>query len=112
MPPEPLPYPDPSEASKRSSLLPTSLLSLLKKADIVMNTVWPNGLWSLCLVPAKKNSRVKLEEELEMREGIGLMRGVASPCQEFGGGTGTRVVPPDHPGSVSGNWTCRTYVFL
>ena len=29
--PEPLPYPDPSEASEMSSWLPTSLLSLLKK---------------------------------------------------------------------------------
>ena len=32
-----------------------------------------------------------------MRVGIGLMTGVASPCLEFGGGTGTGVAQP--------NWT-------
>ena len=30
-----------------------------------------------------------------MREGTGLRRGGASPCQEFGGGTGTEVAQPD-----------------
>ena len=60
---------------------------LLKKANIVdnilsMNRVWPNISWSLCLVPAKENSEVELEEELEMREGTGLRRGGAS-CQEI-----------------------------
>ena len=67
MPPMPLPYPDPSEASERSSSLPVSLLLLLKKANIVdavlsMNTDQPNASWSLCLAPTKKNGRAKLEE--------------------------------------------------
>ena len=57
-----------------SSLLPISLLLLLKKDNIaddvsLMNTEWPDASWSLCLVPAKKNGRAELEEELEMREG-------------------------------------------
>ena len=46
-------------------------------------------------MPAKKNSGVELEEESEMREGTGLRGGGASPCQEFGGETGTRVAQPD-----------------
>ena len=46
-------------------------------------------------MPAKKNSGVELAEELEMREGIGLMREVVSPCLEFGRGTGTRVAQPE-----------------
>ena len=100
MPPLPLPYPVPSEASERSSLPLTSLLSLLKKDDIKPTVLLvymerPADVWSLFLAPVKKNSRFELEEELEMREGIGLMRGAASPDQEFGGGTGTRVAPPD-----------------
>ena len=96
MTPEPLPYPDPSEASEIPSSLPTSLLLVPKKNDIkpdvlLMYMERPNLSWNLCHVPAKKNSRVEPEEESEMGEGIGLMRGVVSPCQEFGGGTGTRV---------------------
>ena len=70
-------------------------------------------------MPAKKNGGVELAEELEMREGIGLMRKVVSPCLEFGRGTGTGVAQPDwmdletkFPLLVSGNWTCRNYVFL
>ena len=85
MPPVPLPYPDPSEASERSSLLLVSPLLLPRKTDITdnalsMNMAWPDVLWNLCLAPAKKNGGVEPEEELEMREGIGLRRGVASPC--------------------------------
>ena len=81
----PLPYPDPSEVSERSSLLPVSPSLPLKKANIVdtilsMNMAQPDASWSLCLAPTKKNGRVEPEEELEMREGTGLMRGVASPC--------------------------------
>ena len=96
MPPLPLPNPDPSEASERSSLLPTSLLSPLRKADIVdtvssMNMEQPDASWNLCLAPAKKNSKAELEEELEMREGMGLKLGAESPCLEFGGGIGTGV---------------------
>ena len=48
----------------------------------------PDLSWSLYLAPAKKNGGVELEEGLEMREGTGLRRGGASPCREFGGGTG------------------------
>ena len=55
----------------------------------------PDLSWSLYLAPAKKNGGVELEEGLEMREGTGLRRGGASPCREFGGGMGTRVVQPD-----------------
>ena len=93
MTPEPLPYPDPSEASEMSSLLPTSLLLPLKKDDNEPNTSSmyterPDLSWNLCLVPAKKNGGVKPAEESEMREGTGLMREGASPCLEFGGGTG------------------------
>ena len=95
MTPEPLPYPDPSEASEIPLSLPTSLSLLLKKDNIEpdtlsMNTERPNLSWNLCLAPAKKNGGAELEEESEMREGTGLRRGGASPCQEFGGGTGTR----------------------
>ena len=85
MTPEPLPYPNPSEASEIPSLLPTSLLLLPKKDDIKPDALSmymerPDLSWSLCLAPAKKNGRVELEEELEMREGTGLRRGGASPC--------------------------------
>ena len=85
MTPEPLPYPDPSEASERSSSPPTSLLSPPKKDNIKpdassMYTESPALSWSLDLAPAKKNSRVEPVEESEMREGIGLMREGASPC--------------------------------
>ena len=95
MTPEPLPCPDPSEASEKSSLLLTSLLSLPKKDDIEpvassMYTERPDLSWTLNLAPAKKNGGVELAEELEMREGTGLMREGASPCLEFGGGIGTR----------------------
>ena len=85
MTPEPLPSPDSSEASERSSSLPTSLSSPPKKDDIEpvassMYTERPNLSWTLDLAPAKKNGRVEPVEELEMREGIGLMREEASPC--------------------------------
>ena len=85
MTPEPLPCPDPSEASEIPSLLTTSLSSLLKKDNIEPDTSSiytesPDLSWSLCLAPAKKNSGVEPEEELEMREGTGLRRGGASPC--------------------------------
>ena len=99
MPPMPLPYPDPSEASERSSSLPASLSSPPKKDDtkpaaLLMNTERPNASWNLCLAPANKYSRAEPEEELEMREGTGLRRGAASPDQEFGRGIGIGVVPP------------------
>ena len=95
MTPEPLPCPDPSEASERSSLLPASLLSPLKKDNIEpdalsMYTERPGLFWNLCLAPAKKNGGVELVEEVEMREGIRLMRKEASPCLKFGGGIGIR----------------------
>ena len=85
MTPEPLPYPDPSEASEIPSSLPTSLSLLPKKDDIEpcassVNMERPELSWSLCLAPAKKKSRVKPEEESKMREGTGLMMGGASPC--------------------------------
>ena len=100
MTPEPLPYPDPSEASEIPSLLPTSLSLPLKKDNIEpstssMYTESPDLSWSLCLAPAKRNGRVELAEELEIREGIGLMMGGVSPCLEFGGGTGIRAAQPD-----------------
>ena len=100
MTPEPLPYPDPSEASERSSLPPTSLSSPPKKDDIKpgalsMYTESPALSWNLDLAPAKKNGGVELAEELEIREGIGLMTEGVSPCQEFGGGTGIRAARPD-----------------
>ena len=52
MTPEPLPYPDPSEASEMSSLLPTSLSSPPKKDDIEpvalsMYTERPDISWNL-----------------------------------------------------------------
>ena len=102
--PEPLPYPDPSEASGTSSSLPTSLSSPPKKDDIEldtssMNTERPDLSWNFCLAPAKKNGRVELVEESEMREGTGLMRAEASPCREFGGGTGIGVAQPDRTDS-------------
>ena len=100
MTPEPLPYPDPSEASETSSLLPASLLSPLKKDDneliaSLMYTERPDLSWNLCLAPAKKNGRVKPAEESEVREGTGLMKEEASPCREFGGGTGIGEARPD-----------------
>ena len=100
MTPEPLPYPDPSEASEMSSLLPTSLLSPPKKDNnepiaLSMYMERPNLSWNLCLAPAKKNSRVELAEESEMREETGLMMEGASPCLEFGGGTGIGAALPD-----------------
>ena len=89
----PLSYLDPSEASERSSLPLTSPLSPSKKDDIepdalLMYMERPADLGSLCLAPAKKNGGFELEEEGEMREGTGPMKRVASPDQEFGGGTG------------------------
>ena len=100
MTPEPLPYPDPSEASETSSSLLTSLSSPPKKDDneldaASMYTESPALSWSLCWAPAKKNSRVKLAEESEMREGIGLMTEGTSPCLEFGRGTGIRAAQQD-----------------
>ena len=100
MTPEPLPCPDPSEASETSSLLPTSLSSQPKKNDIKpvtlsMYTERPNLSWSLDLAPTKKNGGVELVEESEMREGIGLMMEGASPCLEFGEGIGTRMAQQD-----------------
>ena len=93
MTPEPLPHPDPSEASGTSSSLPTSLSSPPKKDDIEpvassMYTERPDLSWNLCLAPAKKYGGVEPAEESEMREGTGLRKGEASPCLEFGGGTG------------------------
>ena len=72
MTPEPLPYPDPPEASETSSLLPTSLLSPPKKDDnepvaSSMYTERPDLSWNLCLVPAKKNGGVEPVEESEMQ---------------------------------------------
>ena len=104
MTPEPLPCPDPSEASERSSLPPTSLLLLPKKDNIEPATLSmymerPNSSWNLCLAPTKKNSRFEPEEEEEMKEGTGLMMGAVSPCLEFGGGTGYGVAQPDQKGS-------------
>ena len=60
-----------------------------------MYTERPDLSWNLDLAPAKKNSGVKLAEESEMREGIGLMREEASPCLEFGRGTGIGVAQSD-----------------
>ena len=93
MTPEPLPCPDPSEASEMSSSLPTSLSSPPKKDDIEpvassMNTERPDLSWNLCLAPEKKYGGVEPAEESEMREGTGLMREEASPDLEFGGGIG------------------------
>ena len=61
-----------------------------------MNIERPDVSLNLCLAPAKKYGRVKLEEESEMREGTGLVRGGASPNLEFGRGTGTGVVESTH----------------
>ena len=96
MTPEPHPYPDPSEASEKSSSPPAFPSSPLKKEDIkpnasLMYTERPGQFCNLCLTPTKKNSGFMPEEESEMREGMGLMRGAVSPCLEFGGGTGTGV---------------------
>ena len=100
MTPEPHSYPDPFEASEKSSLPPASLLLLPKKDNIkpdalLMYTERPSWSWNLCLVPTKKNGGFEPEEESEMREGIGLMMGAASPCLEFSRGTGIGVAPPD-----------------
>ena len=104
MTPEPLPYPDPSEASETSSLLPASLSSPLKKDDNepVASSMYmerPAPSWSLCLAPAKKYGGVEPAEESEMREGTGLRREEASPCLEFGGGTGIGAARPDQTDS-------------
>ena len=104
MTPEPLPCPDPSEASETSSWPPTSLSLPPKKDDIKpvassMYTERPDLSWSLNLAPAKKDGRVKLAEESEMREGIGLMMEGASPCLEFGRGIGTGMARPDRTDS-------------
>ena len=71
MTPEPLPCPDPSEASETSSLLLTSLLSPPKKDDIepvasLMYMERPDLSWTLDLAPAKKNGGVKPVEESKM----------------------------------------------
>src|ERR1700743_769561 len=100
MTPEPLPFPDPSEASEMSSSLPASLSSPPKKDNneptaLSMYTERPILSWALCLAPAKKNGGVELAEELEMREGTGLIKGGASPCLEFDRGIGTGAVQPD-----------------
>ena len=104
MTPEPLPCPDPSEASEMSSLLLTSLLSPLKKDDNEpvawsMYTERPVLSWNLCLAPVKKYGGVEPAEESEMREGTGLRREEASPCLEFGGGIGTGAAWPDRTDS-------------
>ena len=85
MTPEPPPCPDPSEASERSSSPPASLSSPLKKDDngLVASSMYterPDLSWNLDLVPAKKYGGVEPAEELEMREGTGLMKEEASPC--------------------------------
>ena len=82
MTPVPLSYPDPSEASKRSSSLLASLSSLPKKDDnelgaLLMYMERPTDIWGLCLAPAKKNGRVKPEEESEIREGPPLIESLA-----------------------------------
>ena len=102
--PEPLPCPDPSEASETSSSLLTSLSSPPKKDDnkpvtSSMYTERPDLSWNLCLVPAKKYGGVEPAEESEMREGTRLRREEASPCLEFGGGTGTGAARPDQTDS-------------
>ena len=101
---EPLPCPDPSEASERSSSLLTSLSLPPKKDDIKpvalsMYTERPDLSWSLCLAPAKKHGRVEPAEELEMREGTGLRREEASPDLEFGGEIGIRAARLDRTDS-------------
>ena len=100
MTPEPLSFPDPSEASETSSSLPASLSSPLKKDNIKpvassMYTERPVLSWALCLAPTKKNGGAEPAEESEMREGTELMRGGASPGLEFGGGIGTGAARPD-----------------
>ena len=104
MTPEPLPYPDPSEASEMSSLLLTSLSSPPKKDNMelaasLMYMERPDLSWNLCLAPAKKNGGVEPAEESEMREGTGLRREEVSPCREFGGGIGTGAAWPDRTDS-------------
>ena len=91
--PVPHPFPDPSEASEKSSSLPVSPLLPPRKDNIAgpilsMNTVCPENPWKCLCAPIKKNGGFEPVEELEMREGMGLMRGAESPCQEFGRGTG------------------------
>ena len=85
-------------------MLPTSLLLPPKKDDnepvaLSMYTERPDLSWNLCLAPAKKYSGVEPAEELEMREGTGLRREEASPCLEFGGGTGIGAARPDQTDS-------------
>ena len=46
----------------------------------LMNTEWPNAFWNRSLAPTKKNGGAEPVEELEMREGIGLMKGAEYPC--------------------------------
>ena len=104
MTPEPLPCPDPSEASETSSSLLTSLSSPPKKDDneLVASSMYterPDLSWNLCLAPTKKYGGVEPAEESEMREGTGLRREEASPCQEFGGGTGIGAARPDRTDS-------------
>ena len=78
MTPEPLLYPDPSEASETSSLLPTSLSSPPKKDDNEpdawsMYTERPDLSWNLCLAPAKKyGGRVGDEGGDRTKEGRGF----------------------------------------
>ena len=104
MTPEPLSYLDPSEAFEMSSSLLTSLLSPPKKDDnepvaSSMYTERPDLSWNLCLAPANKYGGVEPAEESEMREGTGLRREEASPCREFGGGTGIGAARPDRTDS-------------
>ena len=104
MTPEPLPCPDPSEVSEMSSSPPASLSSPPKKDDnepvaSSMYTERPDLSWNLDLAPAKKYSGVEPAKESEMREGTGLMREEASPCREFGGGTGIGAARPDQTDS-------------
>ena len=112
MTPEPLPFPDPSEASEMFSSLPASLLLPPKKDNskpiaLSMYTERPALSWALCLVPAKKNGRVELAEELEMREGTGLIvRGtawysLATRGLVMGGGVGGGVGRMMHCNSYS-----------
>ena len=94
MPPLLHPTPCSSEDPKISSLLPASPSLLQKKDNILdaalsMNTDCPDTSWKCLLAPAKKDGEFELVEELEMRERTGLMRGVGSPCQGLGGGTGS-----------------------
>ena len=44
-----------------------------------MYTERPADIWGLCFAPVKKTGGVELAEELEIREGTELRKGVASP---------------------------------